>query len=81
MSKSTKQEVAISYITENYLNFDRLRRDIVSNKVQLLDERPSNEGTIPFWRNLTDADINDMVCACVQESGVGVTAREMQTVL
>lgn len=81
MSKSTKQEVAISYITENYLNFDRLRRDIVSNKVQLRDERPTKDGSVSFWRNLTDADINDMVCACVQESGVGVTAREMQTVL
>lgn len=81
MSKLTRQEVAINFITENYLNFDRLRRDVISNKVQLLDEKPTSEEHPPFWRNLTDADINDMVCACVQETGVEVSAREIQTVL
>lgn len=81
MSKELKQEVAIRYITENYLDSERLRKDIVSNKVQMLDEMPTSKEPKPYWRNIADADINDMVCACVQESGVGVTAREMQTVL
>ena len=31
----TKQECAIKYITENYLDFDRLRHDIVSDKLQI----------------------------------------------
>lgn len=81
MSKELKQEVAIRYITENFLDSERLRRDVVSNKVQMLDEMPTSKEPKPYWRNLADADINDMVCACVQETGVGVTAREMQTVL
>ena len=31
----TKQEAAIKYITENYLDFNRLRHDIVSDKLQI----------------------------------------------
>ena len=31
----TKQECAIKYITENYLDFNRLRHDIVSDKLQI----------------------------------------------
>ena len=31
----TKQEAAIKFITENYLEFNRLRRDVVSDKLQL----------------------------------------------
>ena len=31
----TKQECAIKYITENYLDYNRLRHDIVSDKLQI----------------------------------------------
>ena len=31
----TKQEAAIKYITENYLDYRRLRHDIVSDKLQI----------------------------------------------
>ena len=31
----TKQEAAIKYITENYLDFNRLRHDVVSDKLQI----------------------------------------------
>ena len=31
----TKQEAAIKYITENYLDYNRLRHDIVSDKLQI----------------------------------------------
>ena len=33
------------------------------------------------WRNLTDKDINTMVCQCVMESGVNISVREMWTAL
>ena len=33
------------------------------------------------WRNLTDKDINTMVCQCVAESGVNVSVAEMWTAL
>ena len=31
----TKQECAIKYITENYLDFDRLRHDVIADKLQV----------------------------------------------
>lgn len=31
----TKQEATIKYITENYLNHNRLRHDIVADKLQV----------------------------------------------
>ena len=31
----TKQEAAIKYITENYLDHNRLRHDVVSDKLQI----------------------------------------------
>ena len=31
------------------------------------------------WRNLTDKDINTMVCQCVMESGVNISVTEMWT--
>ena len=34
----TKQEAAIKYITENYLDHNRLRHDVVSDKMQIRDE-------------------------------------------
>ena len=37
----TKQEAAIKYITENYLDFNTLRHDIVSDKLQVRMEKPT----------------------------------------
>jgi predicted P-loop ATPase len=34
----TKQEAAIKYTTENYLDYNRLRHDIISDKLQVRDE-------------------------------------------
>ena len=37
----TKQEAAIKYITENYLDHNRLRHDVVSDKLQIRMEKPT----------------------------------------
>ena len=37
----TKQEAAIKYITENYLDYRRLRHDIVADKLQVRMEKPT----------------------------------------
>ena len=37
----TKQEAAIKYITENYLEYRRLRHDVVSDKLQVRMEKPT----------------------------------------
>ena len=31
----TKQEAAIKYITENYLDYNRLRHDVIADKLQV----------------------------------------------
>ena len=44
----TKQECAIKYITENYLEFSRLRHDVISDKLQLRMEKPTPD---PFLKD------------------------------
>ena len=69
----TKQEAAIKYITENYLDFNRLRHDIVADKLQVRDEMG--------WREMTKHDINSIVCHCAQEYDANITSREVMTAL
>ena len=89
----TKQECAIKYITENYLDFDRLRHDVIADKLQirlsseeaisLSDEvamRLSGE-EIEYWRELTKHDINSIVCHAAQEYDANITSREVMTAL
>ena len=76
----TKQEAAIKYITENYLDYRRLRHDIVSDKLQIrmdLDEVKGGE----YWREMTKHDINSIVCHCAQEYDANITSREVMTAL
>ena len=41
----------------------------------------TNLGEAMYWRNLTDKDINTMVCQCVAESGVNISTTEMWTAI
>ena len=72
MDKQNRQQVAYDYILSNYVQNDRLRRDIISNKVQILKEN---------WQDITTCDINDIVCDCSLESGVSIGAKEVLAVL
>ena len=89
----TKQECAIKYITENYLDFDRLRHDVIADKLQI---RLSSEEAISlsdkvammlsgeeidYWRELTKHDINSIVCHAAQEYDANITSREVMTAL
>ena len=71
---ANRQEIVCNYIYENYVQFDRLRHDVVSNKVQI--RRADN-----LWTDITTADVNDIVCDCSAESGLQITAREVLAVL
>ena len=84
----TKQEAAIQYITENYLDFNALRHDIVSDKLQvrcthsLGDEAMRRLGERQeYWREMTKHDINSIVCHCAQEYNANITSREVMTAL
>ena len=69
-----RQQVVIDFIRDNYLIADRLRHNLISNKVQLR----SAQG---IWTDITTADINDIVCNVSLESGLSFASREILAVL
>lgn len=107
-NKELRQIQACEWLQDNYLQFDHIRHDIVTDRLQIknLDslescrmvqnsvELSSAEKTIlhnptpplhnptpDCWRNMTDKDINTMVCQCVQETGCCVGVSEIITAL
>ena len=78
----TKQEAAIKYITENYLDYNTLRHDIVSDKLQvrLLGDEAKGKRQ-EYWKELSKHDINSIVCHCAQEYDANITSREVMTAL
>ena len=72
--KPNRQQVACDFIHENYVAFDRLRFDEITQKVQVREGEQQ-------WRYITNADINTMVCDCCTETGANITSREILTVL
>ena len=82
MEKQNRQQVVCDYIFENYVQSDRLRHDLISNRVQIRDERLTEKGEREsYWRDITTTDINDIVCDCSAESGLCVCAKEVLAVL
>ena len=89
----TKQECAIKYITENYLEFNRLRHDIVSDKLQIRIADSLEDASLQdapkglqfrgkeMWREMTKHDINSIVCHAAQEYDANITSREVMTAL
>ena len=93
----TKQEAVIKYIEDNYLQFRRLRHDIVSDKLQIRMEADLEGSTTlgasvqrseaavqngsELWREMTKHDINSIVCHCAQEYDANITSREVITAL
>ena len=86
----TKQEAAIRYIQENYLQFNRLRHDLISDKLQIriadsLEDAASGY-SLGFrgkdvWREMGKHDINSIVCHAAQEYDANITSREVMTAL
>ena len=81
--KQNRQQLACEYIRENYVAFQRLRYDLIAQKVQVreahsLEFRGDGQEQ---WRYLTNADINSIVCDCCAETGANITAKEILTVL
>ena len=90
--KELRQQIACEWLEENYLNYGTLRHDMVTDRLQIrmpnlesLEDAASGY-SLEFigkenWRNLTDKDINTMVCQCVTEKGVNISTNEMWTAL
>ncbi len=86
MEKKNRQEVVCDYIYNNYVQFERLRHDVISNKVQINDgmirANALNDGMMNTrWRDITTSDVNDIVCDCSSESGLSISAKEVLAVL
>ena len=87
--KKSRQQLACDYIQDHYVAFNRLRFDLIAQKVQvrcadcdsLGDEATRLSGDRPQWRYITNADINTMVCDCCAETGASITSKEVLTVL
>ena len=75
--KINRQQLACSYIYDNYVAFDRLRYDVIAQKVQLRDENNGQSS----WRYITNSDINSMVCDCCATTGGNISVKEILTVL
>ena len=86
MEKQNRQTVVSDYIYNNYVQFSRLRHDMISNKVQIrVTEdglRVTGDGLrVTGWRDITTSDVNDIVCDCSEESGLSISAKEVMAVL
>ena len=89
--KELRQQIACEWLEENYLNYGSLRHDVVTDRLQIrvADLHSLEDGSaycLEFrgkenWRNLTDKDINTMVCQCVAEKGLNISTNEMWTAL
>ena len=84
--EKNRQKIVCDYIEDNFVQYDRLRHDLISNKVQINDGLSRadglNDGMLTArWRDITTTDINDIVCDCSAESGLQITAREVLAVL
>ena len=77
-----KQEAAIKYISENYLAFNRLRHDVIADKLQvrLLGDEAKGKRQ-EYWKELSKHDINSIVCHAAQEYDANITSREVMTAL
>ena len=85
--KELRQQVACEWLENNYLNYGSLRHDIVTDRLQIREYKPTPNPSLKgreencIWRNLTDKDINTMVCRCVEETQVNINVSEMWTAL
>ena len=86
--KELRQQIACEWLENNYLNFSSLRHDVITDRLQIRCADSTGEEAIrrggdrqERWRNLTDKDINTMVCQCVAESQVNINVSEMWTAL
>ena len=80
--KELRQTLVCDWLNDNYLQFNSLRYDELRDRLQVkcLPNPPSLGGD-GVWRDLTDKDLNSMVCQCVNEVQANISVTEMWTAL
>ena len=80
----SKMSECIAFITEHYLQYNTIRYDAISNKlqIQVVPTSPSiGEAGVTLWREMNSIDINNIVCQCAQECQANITSSDVMTVL
>ena len=80
----SKMSECIAFITEHYLQYNTIRYDAISNKlqIQVVPTSPSTgEAGVTLWREMNSIDINNIVCQCAQECQANITSSDAMTVL
>ena len=80
--KELRQTLVCDWLNDNYLQFNSLRYDELRDRLQVkcLPNPPSLGGD-GVWRDLTDKDLNSMVCQCVNDVQANINVTEMWTAL
>lgn len=74
----------IAFITEHYLQYNTIRYDAISNKLQIQvvpTSPPTGEAGATLWREMNGIDINNIVCQCAQECQANISSSDVMTVL
>ena len=61
----SKMSECIAFITEHYLQYNTIRYDAISHKlqIQVVPTSPSTgEAGVTLWREMNSIDINNIVC-------------------
>lgn len=80
----SKISECIAFITKHYLDFQSIRHDVISDKLQIRVEPLSQDkerGCMSLWREMSSYDINSIVCQCAQECSLNISSKEVMTVL
>lgn len=79
--KQTKQQLACEYLRENYLDYGRVRYDLIADKLQIRRLGEEAMGGEEQWEYITNCDINTIVCDAAEYYGVNITSKEVMTAL
>ena len=80
--KELRQTLVCDWLNDNYLQFNSLRYDELRDRLQVKClPNPPSWGGDGVWRDLTDRDLNSMVCQCVNDVQANISVTEMWTAL
>ena len=75
-----KKEVRLTLISEwlqeNYLDYGRLRHNMVTDRVQVATDIENTQ-----WHDIEDTEFNSMLICCAQELQRNIAKSEFETVL